>query len=370
MKPRPIDWEQLDRFVSGLGSPQEREQLAAWVTADPELRALADAMRSVGQSPGGGAQKLDTDAAWQNVREQIRGQAFPPLEIVGPANPPVRMSAGRGRRARLPGAIAAALAATIAAVIAHGWVTGRPAAISPQPDVAVASAGRDIVSARGVRSAVTLPDGARVMLGPGSRLRIPNSYRPDSGDRDLHLEGMAHFEVEYDRSRPFRVRTDHGLVEDLGTTFVLTAYPETEGLEVFVSSGRVALHPGAASQLVAGYGVPLPQVLMTLERGDFAHVDTAGTVRLRHGVDVDARTAWVRGTLQFDGESLSDLAPVLERWFDIDIIISDPALDSRRITATFPGLSLTQVLESLSLAMNIEVMRAGRTVWLSSADDR
>ena len=43
-----IDWERLDRFISGEGSPNERAVLEEWVNADPERRALAGAMRSVG----------------------------------------------------------------------------------------------------------------------------------------------------------------------------------------------------------------------------------------------------------------------------------------------------------------------------------
>lgn len=49
MDPHEIDWARLDRYVTRQGTPEELAELERWVNADPELRALAEAMRIVGR---------------------------------------------------------------------------------------------------------------------------------------------------------------------------------------------------------------------------------------------------------------------------------------------------------------------------------
>ena len=64
-----LDWERLDRFVRGEGSLRERAELTCWVNADRSLRALADAMRTVGApTPGRGR----FDAVRALLRVQLR----------------------------------------------------------------------------------------------------------------------------------------------------------------------------------------------------------------------------------------------------------------------------------------------------------
>src|SRR5687767_7294063 len=68
-----IDWERLDRFVRGEGSPAERVVLERWVDDDPKRRALAEAMRSAGVPTSGDARRFDAARALRRVQ----GQAAP-----------------------------------------------------------------------------------------------------------------------------------------------------------------------------------------------------------------------------------------------------------------------------------------------------
>ncbi len=61
----------------------------------------------------------------------------------------------------------------------------------------------------------------------------------------MWLEGEGYFEVTHDARRPFRVHAGDALTEDLGTRFVVRAYPELAAVDVAVAEGVVSLrrHP-------------------------------------------------------------------------------------------------------------------------------
>jgi hypothetical protein len=67
-----IDWDRLDRYVCGVGSPAERAALAAWVCADAKLRQLADAMRTVGRPFHGRPKAPNARVALRAVQRRLR----------------------------------------------------------------------------------------------------------------------------------------------------------------------------------------------------------------------------------------------------------------------------------------------------------
>src|SRR6266446_729757 len=107
-----IDWERLDRYVTGRGTPEELAALEAWVSSDPELRAIAAAMRTAGRPPGVEQRPWDVRGAWQRLRRRM-GRA--PLRMLLPADrdySPLTSPVGTGARRRtrwLVGTAAAAI---------------------------------------------------------------------------------------------------------------------------------------------------------------------------------------------------------------------------------------------------------------------
>lgn len=370
MRHESIDWERLDRYVSGEGTPEERAALERWIESDPELRALAEAMRLVGRPASTAPGEWDARAAWQSMQRKMRLAGRPPLRVIpagtdaAPTPDPWRRRTHPRRRAWRP----LAAAATIAVALGSGLLLWRSQTTSPTETVpaAVAIEMREFSTGRMQRSMLHLPDGSRVILAPETRIRVPATYTSTHGPRYLYLEGQAFFTVEHDDERPFRVYAANGIAEDLGTEFTVTAYPETDGLEVLVATGVVALHrlapeaeePGAES-------AETPAPLFTLTRGDFARLDSLGDATLTRGVDVDALTAWTAGRLVFDGTHLADAIPALERWYDIEIRLADPALARRRLTSTFGPEPLPQVLDLLALSLDLKVEQDGNTITLS-----
>ena len=354
-----IDWERLDRYVTGWGTAEELAALEAWVSSDPELRAIAAAMRTAGRPPGIEQRPWDVRGAWQRLRRRM-GRA--PLRILSSADrayspPRSPIAIGERRRARwLVGTAAAALVIAAASVFAFThWHSAAPAM-------------REVATRRGQTAALKLPDGSRVMLGPASRLRIPADIGAlrAGNPRDIYLEGEAYLEVKHDSTRPFRVHTAVGVAEDIGTEFLVTAYPETPGMRVVVASGVVALYQPlpAASDRTRSRREP-PQPLLTLAQGDLAELASTGVATLTRDVDIATYVAWTKGELAFDATRLGDAVPQLERWYDVDIKLADSSLAGRRLTATFRHEFLSHVLELLSLSLDLRVEREGRSVLLA-----
>jgi anti-sigma factor RsiW len=75
-----LDWERLDRYVRGVGGPDERAALDVWVNADPARRALAEAMRNVGRLRSSAESRPDARRALARVRRRLGiGEANNPL---------------------------------------------------------------------------------------------------------------------------------------------------------------------------------------------------------------------------------------------------------------------------------------------------
>jgi transmembrane sensor len=329
-----VDWERLDRFVVGEAPPDEMATLAAWVNADPELRTLASFMRAVGKPVGVEQRDWDGSSAWQQLRRRMSG---PPLELLSPGSRRVAFRLGRALSA----------AAVLILVAASSlWFLARwrrdPNSI------------HDFATRRSQTAVLELPDGSRVMLGPASSLRFRDrGLLGVETPRDVYLEGEAYLEVKHDAMRPFRVHTAAGLVEDVGTEFLVSAYSDAPGMRVLVANGTVALYSAPSTAR---------RPLLTLAHGDLAELAVNGVATVTHDVNLAPYLAWTRGDLAFDGTRLGDIVPALERWYDIDINLSDNVLAERRLTATFRRESLSQVLELLALSLDVRVQREGRTV--------
>jgi transmembrane sensor len=90
---------------------------------------------------------------------------------------------------------------------------------------------------------VTLPDGSRVALQPGSRLSYPGTFSDNVRDsvRAVYLVGEAFFDVVRNPARPFVVNANETVTRVLGTSFRVKAGAEAGQVTVEVRTGRVSV---------------------------------------------------------------------------------------------------------------------------------
>lgn len=258
-----------------------------------------------------------TDREWDRLRERIEGA---PL-----VRPPQRFGP-------VPWLVAAA---SVIAVAAIGWRASHPRAVE-----------RTVTTAAAERIEIKLADGSTVTLGPMSTLRYSTS-----NPRAAMLEGLADFNVVHDSSRPFVVKAGNAVATDLGTEFVVRAYPGDSVVDVAVKSGLVALTGKTRLDLAAG---------------DVGRVNRDGSTVRGSAAAASARLAWIDGRLVFDDEPLAGVAAELGRWFNVDIRIDDKTLAERRVTAVYNAPSLDGVLEALTASLDISAERSGRVITLAA----
>lgn len=62
---------------------------------------------------------------------------------------------------------------------------------------------------------------------------------------------------------------------------------------------------------------------------------------------------------------LAEVARELGRWYDVDVQLADSALAGRQLTATFESEPIAQVLDLISLSLDLRYERDGREIVLA-----
>jgi transmembrane sensor len=351
-----IDWAALARLLADELPEEQATALRGWIAADPARVELVARLREVWDASGSLGMDPDAELALEQIREIAARQTA--AQVIPISRPPSRRAPAR---TRVPARSAWASAAAVAliALTVTIWRVARPEPAAPVTMI-------EYVTSKGQRLPMTLEDGSRVVLGVDSRLRRPDNYGASS--RDLYLTGEAFFEVTHDAARPFRVHTDAGVAEDLGTRFAVRAYPDEGATEVVVTEGQVALARVSPQASDRRSERNAPRTL--LQPGDLGVVDLNGDVRVEHGIDAARRLAWLEGRLVFDDTPLEDVVNELARWYDLDIRVTDAALAATPVTASFQDEPAVQVLMILASAVNARYERDGRIVRLIPRNQR
>lgn len=155
----------------------------------------------------------------------------------------------------------------------------------------------------------TLADGTRVWLNARSSLRYPVAFTEN--ERVVYAEGEIYLEVAKDQDHPFFVVLNGMKVEVLGTSFNINSYADEEFAEVTLVEGRVAAYVGNERyNLLQGR-----QLRWDKEKQD-VHIKV---------VNVEDYIAWKSGQYIFKGRALSEVAKVLQRWYEVEIVFENEA---------------------------------------------
>ena len=129
---------------------------------------------------------------------------------------------------------------------------------------------------------VSLPDGTKVQMGPGSRLTYPARFSGKT--REITLDGQAFFDVAKNREKPFIVHTEDMSVEALGTAFELFSYNMENKMEAILLNGKikVSVENKETNQMKEYFVSPDEKILVDRQTGKIT----------KQIVDADKYTAW------------------------------------------------------------------------------
>lgn len=172
----------------------------------------------------------------------------------------------------------------------------------------------------GQRASLTLSDGTEVWLNSNSTLKYPaNGFRSD--ERKVVLEGEGYFKVAHQAKQPFIVETGMYDIRVLGTTFNVSAYPDSGMFETSLVEGKVTVcHPATQNGIVLK---PHEKVEM---RDGKLYKDTFVS---------DDDFLWRRGIYSFRDEPLATVFQKLEQYYEVEIINKNKEIASQPCTGKF-----------------------------------
>lgn len=162
----------------------------------------------------------------------------------------------------------------------------------------------------------TLPDGSKITLASGGYISYGNDFNKDL--RSIELKGEAFFEVAHDKTRPFRIITNHLNTEVIGTSFNIK---QTENnVKVTVVTGLVKVYDSKHEVKVK----PHHEVIYDTGNGDL----------VKKEIENDYATSWMKDKYRLKKVTVEQLVEFIEIRYDIHLIYSDSEIGEKRFTTT------------------------------------
>jgi ferric-dicitrate binding protein FerR (iron transport regulator) len=217
----------------------------------------------------------------------------------------------------------------------------------------------EISAGKGVRKKIILPDGTQVWLNSNSRLTFNNDLNA-ARNRVVMLTGEAYFDVVKNKHRPFIIQTDKVSIKVLGTAFNVKAYPTDSITETSLIRGtieltvfdnqkqKIVLKPGEKLLLAdnnTGDKYPMPARIPEKRK---LSIENIKPVEIESQEYIE-ETSWINDKLIFKNESFGELAPRLERWYNVKIHVNNRMINDYHFTGIFKDETIEQALKAMQL---------------------
>ncbi|HRI81732.1 MAG TPA: FecR domain-containing protein [Opitutaceae bacterium] len=337
----------LARNDAGL-NPAEQAELRAWLEADP---AHAAAWAEV-QTP------------WDRL-DRVRSAGLAEAMIDGLA---ARQRRRRRFRRQWGWGLAAAAVVTIGLAVMHfSGPIEAPQLAASETDRPAAPPGefvlRDPVPPPAGPAAIVIHRPAQRLLADGSVVEYDDQTLIEvaysEGRREIRLtQGVAHFTVQPDATRPFVVHVGPVEVRAVGTAFVVDR--ADHAAEVLVTEGRVEVIHQAASATPRPLPIPVRgRVVMP-----YAAVEDVPPVEILSEETMAQRLQWRAPRLQLRAAPLGEIVAVLGELNDQRFIIEDQTLAALTLSGRFRADNIEGFVRMLESNYGVTAERTATDVVL------
>ena len=195
---------------------------------------------------------------------------------------------------------------------------------------------------------IELPDGSQITLNGSSTLTVFKDFNED--ERTVALHGEAFFDVARDESRPFIIESGEATTQVLGTSFNIRNSGAEGVVLINVVSGKVSF---ASSQ---------DELILTKDMS--AKYDSNNS-SLALTSNNSNELFWKTKKLKFNDTKLSEVVVTLEKHFKIKLSLQPTSLANCLFTGSFDDPKLEEVLEVMSISLNLTYENLNNTYILT-----
>jgi len=334
-------WSLIVKYLDDNLSPESSEEFEKWLDEKSDNRWTLNMVNQIwkaseDKSEAAIIQKLNLEKDWERIEAEMDRPSWEERK-----NKIRKFKKARKKKKWMSSLLKVAALVLVAATSVVLTLQYSPTS----SDVAYEPVFNEITTNSAERATVTLGDGSRVTLNSESKLIAPEQF--DRSERVVEVEGQAYFEIKTDKNRPFYVRTEHAVVQVVGTTFDVRSYENERHLNVVVRDGTVEMRKNSDENeeelvLNAGY-------LGTYDR-ETMHL------RIHEVEDLDNYFGWLDGRLTFLDKPVKEVLADIERRYDITINteLADDVIKGQKLTADLKTRAIADVMDVLKMSLEID----------------
>ncbi len=318
----------IGKYLAGEAVSDEIAFIESWVKQDDRNQRYFDQLRTIFQKSAEviDYQAYDTDAAWAKLRRSLKASQ---------GNTVTMWPSKSSNSFRLYWRIAASLVL----VLGVGFFVYRltkTESISPT----------FVVSDNGTVTD-TLPDGSDVVLNKQTQLAY--SFDKKKKVHKVSLKGEAYFNIQHDSTKTFIIEIDGVMIKDIGTSFNVKAYPESNTVEVVVESGEVMFYTDTDS------GVYL--------RANGKGIYNKSTKTFTIDQPEENTLAYKTKFFTFSNTDLQEVVKSLNNVYEKEIVITDKIRDCH-ITVSFNNETEEEIIAIISETLGLKITESDGKIML------
>lgn len=207
-----------------------------------------------------------------------------------------------------------------------------------------------IITPRGSKYKITLPDGSIVDLNSNSKLEFPTYFT--KGERKVQLSGEAYFDVTSNKAKKFVVQsiTNHGVQEVIvyGTEFNINAYADNKAIITTLVEGSVAVKANN-----------IQKILKPAEQSTFFKDSL-----IVEPANMDVNISWRNNLFYFVDEPFENVMNQISRWYDVDFVYTSSVPTIKLWAQISRDKKLNEILAVLEKTNNIKFQINGKEVYV------
>lgn len=324
------------RMVKGTAAPYEIDRWSKWMEASNQNRQKARlAMSEIAGFEFADPTIPDVDEAWSRLYS---------VTVGGRDIPHLKMSEKDSSLRWMYRAAAAIL--LIGMVSIGGYLYSESDQAATQLEQITEE--RQVETGEGEQKSLKFSNGAKIVLNSNSVLTYTIGLLGDETIQ-VTLEGEAYFEADMysSSSQPaFAVSTPDGIIEDIGTKFLVTV--EKGHSRVILQEGLVEVEQGDARNSNGIFRVSM---------GEMVEFDKAHIIK-REAVNSTFYTSWATGFIEFNQTEIKEFATYVEQRFGVKVQIMNPDIAGIAMDGAVYFKSLEDLVRSVSDVVKISVYQS------------